>query len=59
MGSKTDGYTKTYTDVMEERGRKENEHYTKIPFFLGVADEWKNLLLLLLLYLFSCFLGFF
>lgn len=34
MGSKTDGYTKTYTDVLEEKGRKENEHYTKMLTFL-------------------------
>lgn len=34
MDSKTDGYTKAYRDEMQEEGRKENEHCTKMLTFL-------------------------
>lgn len=38
MGSKTDGYTKTYTDLVEEKGRKE-KWALYLSFFLGLAHE--------------------
>lgn len=40
MGPKTDGYTKAHLDILQQKGRRENERCTKmLTFLLAVANE--------------------